>query len=93
MSGLPFHTAGAETLEQAVDEQLKVSDEIRQLREMVQQQNADLLALRTVMAQTQSDALRAVTAATKASANTELLLKGFAELRKDIAKLVGNGHG
>lgn len=83
----------AETLEEAVDEQLKVSDELRQIRELVAQKDADLIALRTQITQVAADSLRAVTAATTASANSELVLKGFAQLRKDLAKHFGNGHG
>lgn len=102
----PFHRS-TETLDEAVTEQLKISDELRQIRELVAQKDADLIALRTQLTQVAGDSLRAMTAATVASANSELALKaatvasdksalvlrGFGELRAQIAKLIGNGHG
>lgn len=89
---VPFKRS-AETLEDAVEEQLKISDELRQIRELVAQKDADLIALRTQITQVAADSLRAVTAATTASANSELVLRGFKELKGQIAQLIGNSHG
>lgn len=91
MSSTPFKH-DTETTEKALEEHLKVSAELRQIRELIAQKDADLIALRTAIAQVQSDALRAVSASTLASANSERVLRAFEELKPYLAKLVGNGH-